>query len=175
MDVWRPWSLRSPTAHDRPAPGGDGAGTYTHFQTHFHLYRCPLSQAQVSLSNFPSTHVLQALSACWARSLWQPPFWLGAPPQDQMQMLGERLYHLIQGIQPSLVVRVTVMLLELDNTEILQLLPRTIRPNRKVLHTSTPRNGELQNLEHKIRQKDRHAWCEIPHQQVSHQTAGSAD
>ncbi|XP_062312244.1 polyadenylate-binding protein 1A-like [Osmerus eperlanus] len=41
-----------------------------------------------------------------------------ALPQDQMQMLGEWLYHLIQGIQPSLVVRVTVMLLELDNTDI---------------------------------------------------------
>ncbi|XP_062303866.1 polyadenylate-binding protein 1A-like [Osmerus eperlanus] len=44
------------------------------------------------------------------------------PPQDQKQMLGERLYHLIQDMQPSLVGKVTGMLLELDNVEILHLL-----------------------------------------------------
>ena len=37
-----------------------------------------------------------------------------APSQDQKQMLGERLYYLIQDIQPSLVGKVTGMLLELD-------------------------------------------------------------
>ena len=43
-------------------------------------------------------------------------------PHDQKQMLGERLYHLIQDIQPSLVGKVTGMLLELNKADILHLL-----------------------------------------------------
>lgn len=44
-------------------------------------------------------------------------------------MLGERLYHLIQDLQPGLVGKITGMLVELDNQEILHLLD-----SRQALH-----------------------------------------
>ncbi|XP_072007579.1 polyadenylate-binding protein 1-like isoform X2 [Engystomops pustulosus] len=44
------------------------------------------------------------------------------PPVDQKQMLGERLFSLIQPMLPSLAAKVTGMLLELDNAEVLHML-----------------------------------------------------
>lgn len=45
-----------------------------------------------------------------------------ANPQQQKQMLGERLYPLITGMQPRLGGKITGMLLDMENTEILHLL-----------------------------------------------------
>ncbi|NXN22858.1 EPAB protein, partial [Nycticryphes semicollaris] len=46
-----------------------------------------------------------------------------APPQEQKQIIaGERLYPLIHAIHPSLASKITGMLLEIDNTELLLLL-----------------------------------------------------
>ncbi|KAJ7991984.1 hypothetical protein DPEC_G00289510 [Dallia pectoralis] len=45
-----------------------------------------------------------------------------APPQEQKQMLGERLFPLIQNMHPSLAGRITGMLLEIDNSELLHML-----------------------------------------------------
>ncbi|XP_015273512.1 PREDICTED: polyadenylate-binding protein 1-like [Gekko japonicus] len=45
-----------------------------------------------------------------------------APPQEQKQMLGERLYPLILAMHPSLAGKITGMLLEIDNSELLLLL-----------------------------------------------------
>jgi hypothetical protein len=45
-----------------------------------------------------------------------------ATPQEQKQMLGERLFPLIQSMQPDLAGKITGMLLEIDNTELLHML-----------------------------------------------------
>ncbi|PKU35191.1 polyadenylate-binding protein 1-like isoform x2 [Limosa lapponica baueri] len=45
-----------------------------------------------------------------------------APPQEQKQMIGERLYPLIHALHPSLAGKITGMLLEIDNSELLLLL-----------------------------------------------------
>lgn len=43
-------------------------------------------------------------------------------PAQQKQMLGEKLYPLIHDIHPSISGKITGMLLEMDNSEILQIL-----------------------------------------------------
>ncbi|XP_053106828.1 polyadenylate-binding protein 1-like isoform X1 [Hemicordylus capensis] len=45
-----------------------------------------------------------------------------APPQEQKQMLGERLYPLIHALHPTLAGKITGMLLEIDNSELLLML-----------------------------------------------------
>ncbi|XP_006869372.1 PREDICTED: polyadenylate-binding protein 1-like isoform X1 [Chrysochloris asiatica] len=45
-----------------------------------------------------------------------------ALPQEQKQMLGERLFPLIQAIHPTLAGKITGMLLEIDNSELLHML-----------------------------------------------------
>jgi len=45
-----------------------------------------------------------------------------APPEQQKQMLGERLFPLVQRLQPELAGKITGMLLEMDNSELLLLL-----------------------------------------------------
>ncbi|XP_067317411.1 LOW QUALITY PROTEIN: polyadenylate-binding protein 4-like [Anolis sagrei] len=45
-----------------------------------------------------------------------------APPQEQKQMLGERLFPLIQAMHLSLAGKITGMLLEIDNSELLHML-----------------------------------------------------
>uniref|UniRef100_A0A8C8A080 Polyadenylate-binding protein n=1 Tax=Oryzias sinensis TaxID=183150 RepID=A0A8C8A080_9TELE len=45
-----------------------------------------------------------------------------APPMDQKQLLGDRLYPLIVAQQPNLAGKITGMLLEIDNSELLHML-----------------------------------------------------
>jgi len=45
-----------------------------------------------------------------------------APPQEQKQMLGERLFPLIHTMYPDLAGKITGMLLEIDNSELLHML-----------------------------------------------------
>jgi polyadenylate-binding protein len=45
-----------------------------------------------------------------------------ATPESQKQILGERLFPQVQGLQPELAGKITGMLLEMDNSEVLLLL-----------------------------------------------------
>lgn len=45
-----------------------------------------------------------------------------APAQEQKQMLGERLFPIIQSMHPELAGKITGMLLEIDNSELLHML-----------------------------------------------------
>ena len=49
-----------------------------------------------------------------------------------MQILGERLYPLVERLQSGLAGKITGMLLEMDNTELLRLLQSPVMLNSKV-------------------------------------------
>ena len=55
-----------------------------------------------------------------------------APPQEQKQMLGERLFPLIQSMHPELAGKITGMLLEMDNSELIHMLEHNDSLNGKV-------------------------------------------
>lgn len=55
-----------------------------------------------------------------------------ASPQDQKQMLGERLYPQIQQMHPEEAGKITGMLLEIDNSELLHMLEHTESLKAKV-------------------------------------------
>jgi len=56
-----------------------------------------------------------------------------APPQEQKQMLGERLFPLIQRMHAELAGKITGMLLEIDNSELLHMLESTESLKAKVM------------------------------------------
>ena len=45
-----------------------------------------------------------------------------APQQEQKQILGERLFPLIQSMYPDMAGKITGMLLAIDNSELLHML-----------------------------------------------------
>lgn len=55
-----------------------------------------------------------------------------APPQEQKQMLGERLFPLIQRMYPDMAGKITGMLLEIDNSELLHMLEHSESLKAKV-------------------------------------------
>ncbi|XP_073471381.1 polyadenylate-binding protein 4 isoform X2 [Aquarana catesbeiana] len=84
--------------------------------------RCPLPGVQPLQTPQPAVHV-QGQEPLTASML------AAAPPQEQKQMLGERLFPLIQVMHPSLAGKITGMLLEIDNSELLHMLesPESLR------------------------------------------------
>ncbi|XP_077338219.1 polyadenylate-binding protein 4 isoform X2 [Lithobates pipiens] len=84
--------------------------------------RCPLPGVQPLQAPQPAVHV-QGQEPLTASML------AAAPPQEQKQMLGERLFPLIQVMHPSLAGKITGMLLEIDNSELLHMLesPESLR------------------------------------------------
>ncbi|KAJ6663395.1 hypothetical protein lerEdw1_009474, partial [Lerista edwardsae] len=84
--------------------------------------RSPHSAVQPLQAPQPAVHV-QGQEPLTASML------AAAPPQEQKQMLGERLFPLIQGMHLSLAGKITGMLLEIDNSELLHMLesPESLR------------------------------------------------
>merc|ERR1719385_693357 len=85
--------------------------------------------AQVAAAGMPPQAVPpQALAAAQPAVLIQgqepltASMLASAPPQEQKQMLGERLFPLIQGMYPELAGKITGMLLEIDNSELVHML-----------------------------------------------------
>ncbi|XP_066957114.1 polyadenylate-binding protein 4 [Macrobrachium rosenbergii] len=61
-----------------------------------------------------------------------PSMLASAMPQEQKQMLGERLFPLIREIYPELAGKITGMLLEIDNSDLLHMLEDRISLKAKV-------------------------------------------
>ncbi|XP_009959597.1 PREDICTED: polyadenylate-binding protein 1, partial [Leptosomus discolor] len=87
-----------------------------------HKYAEDVHNPQQHLSTQPAVHVPSQEPL--AASMLAP-----APPQEQKQILGERLFPLIQSMHPNLAGKITGMLLEIDNSELLHLLesPESLR------------------------------------------------
>ena len=67
-----------------------------------------------------------------------------ARPEEQKQMLGEQLYPIIQSLQPELAGKITGMLLEMENSEILHMLEDSASLNSKVSdRMGIPRNNVI--------------------------------
>ncbi|XP_029362327.1 polyadenylate-binding protein 1-like [Echeneis naucrates] len=80
-----------------------------------HVMTVPLTRLQVVSAPEPAVHV-QGPEPLTALML------AAAPPVDQKQLLGERLYPLIHAHHPNLAGKITGMLLEIDNSELLHML-----------------------------------------------------
>merc|ERR1740121_2430159 len=55
-----------------------------------------------------------------------------APPGMQKQMLGEKLYPAVSRLQPELAGKITGMMLEMDNSELLMMLESETQLRQKV-------------------------------------------
>jgi len=55
-----------------------------------------------------------------------------APPGMQKQMLGEKLYPAVSRLQPELAGKITGMMLEMDNSELLMMLESEAQLRQKV-------------------------------------------
>merc|ERR1712008_379158 len=55
-----------------------------------------------------------------------------APPGMQKQMLGEQLYPAVSRLQPELAGKITGMMLEMDNSELLMMLESETQLRQKV-------------------------------------------
>uniref|UniRef100_A0A4W6F0B4 Polyadenylate-binding protein n=1 Tax=Lates calcarifer TaxID=8187 RepID=A0A4W6F0B4_LATCA len=111
----RPASASATAAPVRAMPQYKYAASVRNPQQHM------ASQPQVTMQQ-PAVHV-QGQEPLTASML------AAAPPQEQKQMLGERLFPLIQNMHPSLAGKITGMLLEIDNSELLHMLesPESLR------------------------------------------------
>jgi len=81
-----------------------------------------------------------------------------AQPQEQKQMLGERLYPLIDAMHPDLASKITGMLLEIDNSELLHMLDSRDSLNSKVEEAV----AVLQAHQQKVRQQTRQPPAAAP-------------
>ena len=73
---------------------------------------------------------------------WQKPLYqsviVSVSPSEQKLMLGKRLFRLIQATHPHQAGKITGMLLEIDNTELLHMLASFVRPWMPKLSVTEP-------------------------------------
>uniref|UniRef100_A0A8C2WUT5 Polyadenylate-binding protein n=1 Tax=Cyclopterus lumpus TaxID=8103 RepID=A0A8C2WUT5_CYCLU len=120
-----PSSLRQPgpranLRHMSPGGGTQGPrGTFTNNTSGQAMAPRPSMGA-------PGPRVMQPIAQPAVHSQGQEPLTASmlaaAPPQEQKQMLGERLFPLIQSMHANLAGKITGMLLEIDNSELLHML-----------------------------------------------------
>ncbi|XP_075128054.1 polyadenylate-binding protein 1-like [Leptodactylus fuscus] len=82
---------------------------------------CPVPQYPYPAPVYQQQFTMQPQVAVQQPSVF-PEEASAAPPVDQKQMLGERLFPLIEAMHPVLAAKVTGMLLELDNSEVFYML-----------------------------------------------------
>merc|ERR1712003_559104 len=82
----------------------------------------PMPGAQPGMPARPQMPAQQAAPQPAPGAPLNAPALAAAPPAVQKQMIGEKLYPAISKFQPELAGKITGMMLEMDNSELLMLL-----------------------------------------------------
>ncbi|XP_073428494.1 embryonic polyadenylate-binding protein isoform X7 [Dendrobates tinctorius] len=85
-------------------------------------YSCSVRNAQPVVNNVHLRQVMEPAVRMQGQEPLTASMLAAAPPQEQKQMLGERIYPLIHSMNSSLAGKITGMLLEIDNSELLHML-----------------------------------------------------
>jgi polyadenylate-binding protein len=105
----------------RPTPGQMMNNTSVRSQTNIQQQTAAYTRAARNLPQNNAGGFSNSIAVAGQDPL-TPAALANATPQEQKQMLGERLFPLIQQMQPELAGKITGMLLEIDNTELLHML-----------------------------------------------------
>jgi len=98
----------------------------------------------------PAVQQQSGVAAVGPSDTLTPSALANAPEEMRKQMIGERLFPLVRGSEPNLAGKITGMLLEMDNGELLHLLESREALNEKiqealtVLHQHGPEDDEQQ-------------------------------
>uniref|UniRef100_A0AAR2KLL5 Polyadenylate-binding protein n=1 Tax=Pygocentrus nattereri TaxID=42514 RepID=A0AAR2KLL5_PYGNA len=103
--------------------------SFTHQAVPQYKYAPGVRNPQQHLSTQPQVPMQQPAVHVQGQEPLTASMLAAAPPQEQKQMLGERLFPLIQNMHPTLAGKITGMLLEIDNSELLHMLesPESLR------------------------------------------------
>ncbi|XP_053572687.1 polyadenylate-binding protein 1-like [Bombina bombina] len=85
-------------------------------------YSCGVRNVQQVGSATPMQQMIEPAVIMQGQEPLTASMLAAAPPQEQKQLLGERLYPLIQRMHSGLAGKITGMLLEIDNSELLHML-----------------------------------------------------
>ncbi|XP_036596467.1 polyadenylate-binding protein 1-like [Trichosurus vulpecula] len=117
------------TMGPRPAGAAAAAGTPAVRSVPQYKYAAGVRNPQQHLNAQPQVTMQQPAVHVQGQEPLTASMLASAPPQEQKQMLGERLFPLIQAMHPTLAGKITGMLLEIDNSELLHMLesPESLR------------------------------------------------
>lgn len=91
-----------------------------------------VNQQQMNISSAASAAAAQSAVHVQGQEPLTPTMLATAVPQEQKQMLGERLYPLVREYNPHLCGKITGMLLEMDNSDLLHMLEDPSSLNNKM-------------------------------------------
>ncbi|XP_066440805.1 polyadenylate-binding protein 1-B-like [Eleutherodactylus coqui] len=117
------------TRGPRPTAAAAAAATSTVRSVPQYKYAAGVRNPQQHLNAQPQVAMQQPAVHVQGQEPLTASMLASAPPQEQKQMLGERLFPLIQAMHPTLAGKITGMLLEIDNSELLHMLesPESLR------------------------------------------------
>ncbi|XP_078396153.1 polyadenylate-binding protein 1b isoform X1 [Cetorhinus maximus] len=124
MSTQRVANTATQTMGPRPGATAPGVRSFTQYK-----YAAGVRNPQQHLNAQPPVAMQQPAVHVQGQEPLTASMLAAAPPQEQKQMLGERLFPLIQNMHPSLAGKITGMLLEIDNSELLHMLesPESLR------------------------------------------------
>ncbi|KAF3691531.1 Polyadenylate-binding protein 1 [Channa argus] len=117
----------APRPHQRPASASASAAPVRAMPQY--KYAAGVRNPQQHMASQPQVTMQQPAVHVQGQEPLTASMLAAAPPQEQKQMLGERLFPLIQNMHPTLAGKITGMLLEIDNSELLHMLesPESLR------------------------------------------------